>query len=223
MRSLPSMAVTSSTVTPTSGVQSRSEKSCHYQDIDTFANRKAIKMPSISFLKDPQLSAENVVIVEQLEGPYRGVFKHKVTLCPTKCQNNTRTPGYSATPTSSTFTAPEFWREQLHDYLRVFYQIFQGEPMLNITDDCSATKSLTNKKYVISELIFFGQHGQKSVLALTQKFNSVLKDLREQTRLVAHFHCCERDSEDCLRENDVTSITEERAALRGKKNKRTFC
>ena len=43
----------------------------------------------------------------------------------------------------------------------------------------------------------------------------LLKDLREQTRWVALFHCKDRDSfEDCLRENDVIPAREKRALVR---------
>ena len=102
--------------------------------------------------------------------------------------------------------------ERLHDYLRAFYLVFKGEPTLFIIDDCSATKALTKKKDMLSELAFSGRHADISVCVLTQKYNSVLKDLREQTRWVALFHCKNRDSfEDCLRENDVISTREQRA------------
>ena len=45
----------------------------------------------------------------------------------------------------------------------------------------------------------------------------VLKDLREQTRWVALFHCKDRDLfEDCLREDDVIPTREERLDVRKK-------
>ena len=68
---------------------------------------------------------------------------------------------------------------------------------------------------MLSELAFSGRHASQSVWVLTQKYNAVLKDLREQTKWIALFHCKDRDSfEDCLRENDVIPTKEERAALR---------
>ena len=116
-------------------------------------------------------------------------------------------------------TDPEFYvldpGERLHDYLRAFYLVFKDEPTLFIIDDCSATKALTKKKDMLSELAFSGRHADKKIWVLTQKYNSVLKDLREQTRWVALFHCKDRDSsEDCLRENDVIPIREQRALVR---------
>ena len=104
--------------------------------------------------------------------------------------------------------------ERLPDYLRAFYLVFKGEPTLFI-DECSATKALTKKKDMLSELAFSGRHADISVWVLTQEYNSVLKDLREQTSWVALFHCKDRDSfEDCLRENDVISTQEQWALVR---------
>ena len=92
--------------------------------------------------------------------------------------------------------------------------MFQGEPTLYVIDDMAASKQLTKKKDMLSELAFSGRHAKQSVWVLTQKYNSVLKDLREQTRWVALFHCKDRDSfEECLRENDVIPAAE-RSAVR---------
>ena len=68
----------------------------------------------------------------------------------------------------------------------------------------SALTALTKKKDMLSMLTFSGRHAEQSIWVLTQKYNSVLKDLREQTHWVYLFHCNDHDSiEDCLRENDV--------------------
>ena len=156
---------------------------------------------------------KTVFVLDLLEGPYRGVFRHIVILCPTVQHNKT----YKDRPWI--WADPEVYvidpGERLHDCLRAFFQVFQGEPTLYIIDDCSATKALTKKKDMLSELAFSGRHAGASVWVLTQKFNAVGKDLREQTKWVALFHCKDRDSyEDCLRENDVISTREERAAVR---------
>ena len=68
---------------------------------------------------------------------------------------------------------------------------------------------------MLSELAFSGRHADQRVWVLTQTYNAVLKDLREQTRWVCLFHCKDRDSfEDCLRENDVIPTREQRALVR---------
>ena len=48
--------------------------------------------------------------------------------------------------------------ERLQDYLRAFYLVFKGEPTLFIIDGCSATKALTKKRDMLSELAFSGPH-----------------------------------------------------------------
>ena len=155
---------------------------------------------------------KTVFILDLLEGPYREFFQHIVVLCPTIRHNKT----YHQRPWI--WTDPEIYvlpGERLHDYLRAFFHVFTGKLTLYIIDDCSATKALTKKKDMLSELAFSGRHADQSVWVLTQKYNSVLKDLREQTRWVALFHCKDRDSyEDCLRENDVIPTREERALVR---------
>ena len=105
--------------------------------------------------------------------------------------------------------------EGLHDCFRAMYQVFQGEPILYIIDDCSANKALTKKKDMLSELAFSSRHAGASVWGLTQKYNAILKDLREQTRWVAMFHCKDQESfKDALRDNDVIPSHEERTAVR---------
>ena len=90
--------------------------------------------------------------------------------------------------------------------------MFMGEPTLYIIDDCSVSTALRKKRDMLSMLAFSGRHAEQSVCVLTQKYISVLKDLREQTRWVCLFHFKARDSfEDYLRENDVIPSREQRA------------
>ena len=147
-------------------------------------------------------------VIDLLKDSYRSCFWHIVILCPTVRWNKT----YQQRPWIR--SDPEVYvvdpGECLQDWLRVFFQLFQGEPTLYIIDDCSATKALTKKKDMLSQLAFSGRHVEQSVWVLTQKYNSVLKDLREQTLWVVLFHCKDRDSfEDCLRKNDIVPPEEQ--------------
>ena len=156
---------------------------------------------------------KTVFILDLLEERYIETFAHIVILCPTVRWNKT----YHSR--SWVWTDPQVFivdpGDRLQEYLRAFYSVFAGESMLYIIDDCSASKALTKKKDMLSELAFSGRHADQSVWVLTQKYNSVLKDLREQTKWIAVFHCKDRDSfEDCLRENDIVPTREERAALK---------
>ena len=63
-----------------------------------------------------------------------------------------------------------------------FFDKLAGKPTIYIIDDCSATKELTKKKDMLSELAFSGRHANQSVWVISQRYISVLKDLREQTK-----------------------------------------
>ena len=109
---------------------------------------------------------KTVFVLDLLEGPYRGVFRHIVILCPTARHNKT----YQER--SWIWKDPEIFivdpGERLHDYLRALYQCFEGEPTLYLIDDCAATKALTKKKDMLSELAFSGRHAGASVWVLTR-------------------------------------------------------
>ena len=98
---------------------------------------------------------KTVFILDLLEGPYRGFFRHIVVLCPTIQYNKT------CQLCTWIWTHPKAYAldpgERLYDYLRAFNSVFMGEPTLYIIDDCSATKALTNRKDVLSELAFSGR------------------------------------------------------------------
>ena len=105
--------------------------------------------------------------------------------------------------------------ERLHNYLSAFYTVFKGEPTLYIIDYCSASKAIAKKKDMLLEPAFSGCHGQQSIWVLTQKYNSILTDLRKQARWLAIFHCKDRDSiNECLRENDIIPPEEQEVVLR---------
>ena len=92
----------------------------------------------------------------------------------------------------------------MHEILRVLISRFQGSSTLYLLDDLSAAKALTKLKDMLSELAFSGRHANESVRVLNQRYSSILKDLREQTKWVCLFHCKDRDSfNECLSENDV--------------------
>lgn len=62
---------------------------------------------------------------------------------------------------------------------------------------------------MLSELVFSGRHGEQSVWVILQRYNSVLKDMREQTKWLCMLYTKDRDSfENYLRENDVIPAEE---------------
>ena len=163
---------------------------------------------------------KTVFILDLLERQYLGVFEHIVIICPTLEYNKAYRERSWIESDGEVYIVDQC--DQLHDTIRDFYTKFKGQSTLYIIDDCSASQALTKKKDMLSELAFSGRHAKQSVWVLTQKFNSVLTDLREQTQWVALFHCKDRDSFDgCLRENDAIP-KEERAAIRAQLASRKY-
>ena len=147
----------------------------------------------------------------QDNGGYLNYFEHIVIICPTLKWNQAylnRTWIWK----DDEIHLYDLEDQSLHDVIQIYYELFKGDETLFIIDDCSATKELKyrshskNGKCMISELAFSGRHASQSCWILTQKYNSVLKDFREQLKWLCLFFCKDRDSfENCLRENDVIS------------------
>ncbi|CAC5385887.1 unnamed protein product [Mytilus coruscus] len=143
-------------------------------------------------------------VLDLLEKEYSGVFKHIVILCPTiqwnKAYKNREWIGDVRKPkTKNLIIVNPIVKEEekLQELLRI------------------ATKELTKKKDMLSELAFSGRHAEQSVWVISQRYNSVLKDLREQTKWLCMFYTKDRDSFDnCLRENDVIPTLEERQRIK---------
>lgn len=161
-------------------------------------------------------------VLDLLETEYRGVFDHIVILCPTiqwnKAYRNRRWIGDVRHPKDKRIVIVNpihNGEEKLQELLRMFFKKYAGFPTLYIIDDCSATKELTKKKDMLSELAFSGRHAEQSVWVISQRYISVLKDLREQTKWLCMFYTKDRDSyENCLRENDVIPTLEERRRVK---------
>ena len=162
-------------------------------------------------------------VLDLLEKEYCGVFKHIIILCPTiewnKAYKNRKWIGDVEKPKTKNLKivnpVTKEGEEKLQELLRIFFKKYAGKPTLYIIDDCSATKELTKKKDMLSELAFSGRHAEQSVWVISQRYNSVLKDLREQTKWLCIFYTKDRDSFDnCLRENDVIESLEERQKVK---------
>ena len=73
-----------------------------------------------------------------------------------------------------------------------------------IIDDCSAEDEISKKRDALSKLAFSGQHRNHSLCVLTQKYNSISKNVKEQLKWLCLFFTKDQHSfEDCLTENDV--------------------
>ena len=66
--------------------------------------------------------------------------------------------------------------------------------VMALTQKPSFGRSVSQKRDALSELAFSGRHRNHSLWVLTQKYNSVSKDVREQIKWLCLFFTKDRDS-----------------------------
>jgi hypothetical protein len=157
-------------------------------------------------------------ILDLLETEFLFYFDYIVIFCPTIKHNKTYHNRRFILEDNKIFIVNP--GNKLNECLECYCNLLKGYETLFIIDDCSAEKDIVKKRNTLSMLAFSGRHVNISVWVLTQKYNAVLKDFREQVKWVALFFCKDRDSfDDCLRENDVIESKEKRDEVKKKLKK----
>lgn len=169
-------------------------------------------------------SGKSEYTLDLLEKDYRGFFKYIIIICPTWRYNKAylNRKWLFEDPEHIFLVDPNEFQpkseDPLNDTLKVFFESYgklDDSHVLFLVDDCSSQKGMTKKKRMLSELAFSGRHLNCSLWILTQKYNSVLTDVRENIKFLILFYCKDRDSfEEALRENDVIPSLEKRKEIR---------
>ena len=68
---------------------------------------------------------------------------------------------------------------RLNEWIKLFKNTLKGHQTLFVIDDCSAEGEINKKRDALSELAFSSRNRNHSLWVLTQKYNSVSKDVRE--------------------------------------------
>ena len=169
-------------------------------------------------------SGKTEYVLDLLEKDYQNFFKYIIIICPTWRYNKAylNRKWLFGDPDHIFLVDPNELlsksNDPLNDTIKVFFEShgkLDESQVLFLVDDCSSQKGMTKKKRMLSELAFTGRHLNCSLWILTQKYNSVLTDVREQIKFLVLFYCKDRDSfEEALRENDVIPSLEERKKMR---------
>ena len=143
-------------------------------------------------------------LLRLLETIYKNHFEFIVILCPTISDNKTYLFRKWIFDYKNVFIVCDL-EGKLNEWIKLFKSALKGHQTLFIINDCSAEGEINKKQEaVVIEIIL-----------LTQKYNSVSKDMREQIKWLCLFFTKDRDSfEDCLRENDVIPDKNERDRLK---------
>ena len=139
-----------------------------------------------------------------LETEYKSHFEFIAIMCPTILDNNkTCLSKKWIFDDKNVFIVCDV-EEKLNEWIKLFRNGLKFHQTLLIVDDCSAEGEINKKRDALSELAFSGRHRNHSLWVLTQKYNSISTDIKEQLKWLCLFFTKDRDSfEDCLRENDV--------------------
>lgn len=162
--------------------------------------------------------------LDLLEKEYKGFFEYVIVICPTLNFNKAYLSRKWLFENHEQFflVDPNQWvpksEDPLNDCLKLFYTVFadiSDGQVLFIIDDCASEKGMVKKRQMLSKIAFSGRHLNCSLWILTQKYNSVLTDVREQIKWLVLFYCKDRDSfEEALKENDAIPTLEERKKAR---------
>ena len=156
-------------------------------------------------------------LLRLLETVYKNHFEFIVILCPTILGNKTYLSRKWILDDKNVFFVCDV-EGRLNEWIKLFKNALKGHQTLFIIDDCSAEGEINKKRDALSELAFSGRHRNHSLWwVLTQKCNSVSKDVREQIKWLCLFFKKDRDSfliKDCLRENVVIPDKNERDLLK---------
>ena len=152
-------------------------------------------------------------LLRLLKTLYKNHFEFIVILCPTILDNKTYLSRKWILNDKNVFIVRDV-EGRLNKWIKLFKITLGGHQTLLIIDDCSAEGEINKKRDALSELAFSGCHRNHSLWVLTQKYNSVSKDVREQIKWLCLFFTKDRDSfEDCLRENNVIPDKNQRDRL----------
>ena len=100
-------------------------------------------------------------------------------MCPTILDNKTYLSGKWILDDKNVFIVCD-GEGKLNEWIRSFKDTLIGRQTLYIIDDCLAEGEINKKRDALSELAFSGRHRNHSLWVLTQKCNSIFKDMREQ-------------------------------------------
>ena len=135
-------------------------------------------------------SGKTEYVLNLLETEYRNFFRYIIIICPTWRYNKAYKRKWLLNDHIFLINPNELLsksEDPLNDTLKLFFEThgkLDDSQVLFLIDDCSSQKGMTRKKQMLSELAFSGRHLNCSIWILTQKYNSVLTDVREQIKFL---------------------------------------
>ena len=148
--------------------------------------------------------------LDLLEREYRNKFDYILIICPTFEYNKTYNRKFI-------FDDPDIIpiaiTSKLNEVLEILFQKYKSndEQTLIIIDDCANLQDAKLKATALTKLAFHGRHANISTWIITQKYNAIVKDFRENIMMLVLFYDKDKESrEAAFKENDIGLSVEEK-------------
>ena len=147
-------------------------------------------------------------VLDLLETEYKDFFNKIILFCPTYTSNKTYDREWidkSIDKEKFIVLPPNVVKDNLNECLKIATETYKNNGnVLFLIDDCANLHDVKKKKSELCNLAFSGRHLGISVWVINQKYNSVVKDFRENIRFLVLFYNKDRQSmKDALDENNI--------------------
>ena len=167
-------------------------------------------------------SGKTHFILDLLETVYNDHFEFIVIFCPTFEFNKTYNRNYIFQDKNVFILNPKSVSQYLDLVLKVCIEIFKGSNTLFIIDDCANLQDSKKKATELCNLAFSGRHYGITSWVLVQKYNSIVKDFRENIRMLVLFYNKDENAmKQALEENAIIPKEERKIVEEILKNERS--
>jgi len=142
-------------------------------------------------------------VLDLLQTEYAKKFDYIIIICPTYLYNKTYDRKYIVNDPD---IIPLVITDKLNECLDKLIEMYKDQyfQTLIIIDDCANMHDAKLKATALTKLAFHGRHINISTWVITQKYNAVVKDFRENIKILVLFYDKDKDSRDAaFRENDI--------------------
>ena len=149
-------------------------------------------------------------VLDLLVTEYRSCFDYIVIFCPTFKNNTSYDQRFVYEDPDIIVLPPDLVQRDLNGLLRLCTEVYGAcGQTLFLIDDCANQRAAKTKSCELTRLAFSGRHENISVWLVTQKYNAVVKDFRDNIRQCVLYYEKDRKSlEDALNENGIIPAEE---------------
>lgn len=162
-------------------------------------------------------------VLDLLQSRYKNKFDYIVIVCPTLLYNKTYRRKFIL---SDPDIIPVVINDRLNEVLNMLLEKYKDskEQTLIIIDDCANLYDAKLKATALTKLAFHGRHLNLSTWVITQKYNAIVKDFRENVKVLVLFYDKDRESREAsFKENDIgITPTEKDSIVRELKNNKNY-